>query len=229
MAGRSSAPSLPREWWLESFGLNWCGASVIHTLGSIVVRNDSKLADGGGSTFLASTAVHGLTWDLLTPRMGSRASTFSPRDPSLVQLLREAVNWCLRRPLQVLGFDLKRAEIQALWLPIYRGFSLISKRIRLWSCFDPSIELIYALVRVNLKGTNSMRSSGSDSASTPWWRRDLAGPLLASLSRAQWSFFGQQCGLCTGEKSSARLGRQGGFSPRRIGKMKKAFDFSNLF
>jgi hypothetical protein len=79
-----------------------------------VVGNDSKVADGGGSTSSALTTVHGLTRDLLTPRMGSRASSFSPRDPSPVQLLREAANWCLRRLLRVLGFDLKRAEIWAL-------------------------------------------------------------------------------------------------------------------
>jgi hypothetical protein len=146
--------------------------------------NDSKVADGSGSTFPPSTAVHGLTRDLSTPRMGSQASSFSPRDPSPVQLLREVANWCSRRPLQVIGFDLKRAEIRALWPPIgfdlkraeiralwppiYRGFGLILKRIRLRSHFDPSIELISALVRFNPKGTNSMRGLGSDSASAPW-------------------------------------------------------------
>jgi hypothetical protein len=130
--------------------------------------NDSKVADGGGSTFPASTAVHGLTRDLLTPRMGSRASSFSPRDPYSVQLLREAVNWCLRRPLQVLGCNLKRAEIRALLPPICRGFGLISKIIRLQSRFDPSIELIFALVRFNPKGMNSMRGLGLNSASAPW-------------------------------------------------------------
>jgi hypothetical protein len=130
--------------------------------------NDSKVADGGGSTFPPSTAVHGLTRDLSTPRMGSQASSFSPRDPSPVQLLREVANWCSRRPLQVIGFDLKRAEIRALWPPIYRGFGLILKRIRLRSHFDPSIELVSALVRFNPKGTNSMRGLGSDSASAPW-------------------------------------------------------------
>jgi hypothetical protein len=35
------------------------------------VGNDSKVADGGGSTSSALTTVHGLTRDLLTPRMGS--------------------------------------------------------------------------------------------------------------------------------------------------------------
>jgi hypothetical protein len=130
--------------------------------------NDSKVADGGGSTSPASTAVHGLTRDLLTPRMTSRASSFSPRDPYSVQLLREAVNWCLQRPLQVLGFDLKRAEIRALLPPICRSFGLISKIIRLQSRFDPSIELIFALVRFNPKGMNSMRGLGLNSASAPW-------------------------------------------------------------
>jgi hypothetical protein len=130
--------------------------------------NDSKVADGGGSTFPASTAVRGLTRDFLTPRMGSRASSFSPRDPYSVQLLREAVNWCLQRPLQVLGFNLKRAKIWALLPPIYRGFGLISKRIRLQSRFDPSIEIISALVRFNLKRTNSMHGLGLNSASAPW-------------------------------------------------------------
>jgi hypothetical protein len=51
--------------------------------------------------------------------------------------------------------DLKRAEIRALWPPMYRGFGHISKRIRSRSCFDPSIKLIYALVGINLKGKNS--------------------------------------------------------------------------
>jgi hypothetical protein len=67
------------------------------------------LVDDGGSTF--------------------PASSFSPRDPSLVQLLQEATNLFLQCPLRVLGFDLKRAEIWALWPPIYRGFGLILKRI----------------------------------------------------------------------------------------------------
>jgi hypothetical protein len=117
-----------------------------------VVGNDSKVADGGGLTFSALIVVHGHTRDLPTPRMGSRASLFSPRDLSPVQLLREVTNWCLRHPLLVLGFDLKRTEIRALWPPIYRGFDLISERIRSQSCFDPSIKLIFALVRFNPKG-----------------------------------------------------------------------------
>jgi hypothetical protein len=83
--------------------------------------NDPKVVVGGDSTFPASTVSHGLTRDPPAPRMGSQASSFSPQDPPVVQLLREAVNWCLRHPLRVLGFDLKRAEIRALWLPIYRG------------------------------------------------------------------------------------------------------------
>jgi hypothetical protein len=78
------------------------------------------------------------------------------------------VKWCSRRLLHVLVFDLKRPEIRALRSPISRGFGLISKGIRLRSCFDPSIELISALVRFNPKGTNSMRGLGSDSTSTPW-------------------------------------------------------------
>jgi hypothetical protein len=41
------------------------------------------------------------------------------------------------------------AKIRAPWLPIYRGFGLISKRILLRSRFDLSIELISALVRFN--------------------------------------------------------------------------------
>jgi hypothetical protein len=122
------------------------------TLGSIVVGNDPKVADGGGSTFPALTVSHGLTRDPLAPRMGSQASSFSHEDPPPVQLLREAANWCLRCPLRVLGFDLKRVEIQALWPPIYSGFNLTSKRIRSRSCFDPLIELISALVGINLKG-----------------------------------------------------------------------------
>jgi hypothetical protein len=117
-----------------------------------VAGNDSNVAVSGSSTFPTSTAPHGLTRDRSTPRMGSQASSFSPQDPPLVQLLREAANWCLRRLLRVLGFDQKRTEIRALWPPIYRGFGLISKRIRSRSCFDPSIELVSALVGINLKG-----------------------------------------------------------------------------
>jgi hypothetical protein len=155
-----------------------------------VAGNNSKVADGGSSTFLTSTAMHGLTRDISTPRMGSRASSFSHRDPSLVKLLREAVNWCSRCLHQLLGFNLKRAEIQALWLPIYRCFGLISKRIRLRSHFDPTIKLVSTLVRSNPKGTNFMCGSVLDSASALWW-----------------SFFGPLCGLCTGERPSARLGQ----------------------
>jgi hypothetical protein len=128
------------------------GASGILTLHSTVVGNDSKVAVGVGSTFLASTTPHGLNRDPPAPRMGSQASLFSPQDPPLVQLLREAANWCLRCPLRVLGFDLKRVEIPALWPPIYRGFGLISKRIRSRRYFDPSIELVSTLVGINLKG-----------------------------------------------------------------------------
>jgi hypothetical protein len=151
-ASRSSFLGLPRVRWLESFGLNWRRASGILTLGSTTAGSDTKVADGGGSTFSASTVVHGLTWDLLTPRLGSWASPFSPRDPSPVQLLREAVNWCSRHPLQALGFDPKRAKIRAPWPPIYRGFGLITKRIRLRSHLDPSIKLVSTLVRFNLAG-----------------------------------------------------------------------------
>jgi hypothetical protein len=35
----------------------------------------------------------------------------------------------MRQLLRVLGFDIKQAEILAIWLPIYKGFGLISKRI----------------------------------------------------------------------------------------------------
>jgi hypothetical protein len=47
------------------------GASGILTIGSTVVGNDSKVADGSGSTFPALVASHGLTRGLLTPRVGS--------------------------------------------------------------------------------------------------------------------------------------------------------------
>jgi hypothetical protein len=117
-----------------------------------MLGNDSKVVDCGGSTFPASVALHSLTRDFPTPRMGSLASLFSPRGPSSVQLLREVANWCPRRPLRVLGFDPKRAKILALWPPIYLGFGLISKRIRSRSHFDPSIELVSVLVRFNPKG-----------------------------------------------------------------------------
>jgi hypothetical protein len=35
-----------------------------------VARNDSKVADGGGSTFSVLTVVHGLTQDFPTPKVG---------------------------------------------------------------------------------------------------------------------------------------------------------------
>jgi hypothetical protein len=182
----SSALSLPRVWRLESISLKWCGVSGILTLGSTVVGNDSKVVDGGGSTFPASTAVHDLTWVLLTPTMGSRASSFSPRDHSLVQLLWEAANWFLQRSLRVLGFNLKQLEIRALWPPIYRGFCLISKWIRSRSYFDPSIKLISALVRFNPKGRLpgqyefGMNSVGRPSSGR--WRRASWAPLGRSVA-----------------------------------------------
>jgi hypothetical protein len=71
-----------------------------------VAGNDSMVKDSGSSTIPASTAAHCLTRDPPAPRMGSRASSYSPQDPPPVQFLQEAVNCCLRRPLRVLGFDL---------------------------------------------------------------------------------------------------------------------------
>jgi hypothetical protein len=165
------------------------------------------VVDDGDSTPPASTAVHGLTRDLPTPRMGSRASSFSPRDPSSVQLLREAANWCLQCPLRVLLFDLKRAEIRVLWLPIYRGFSLILKRIRSRSCFDPSIKLISALVSFNPKGKTPDVIRVQDELG----RAAVLGPatlsqlgsarLIGGLpGRARWNFLGRYAGCAQGRE-----------------------------
>jgi hypothetical protein len=156
-------------------------------------------------------AVHGLTRDLPTPRMGSRASSFSSQDPSPVQLLREVVNWCLQHPLRVLGFDLKRAEIRALWPPIYSGFGLISKRIRLRSCLDPSIELISVLVRFNPKGKtpgvirvwDELDRAAILVSVTPC-QLGSAGLTSGLLGRARWNSFEPLRRLRTGERT--RLG-----------------------
>jgi hypothetical protein len=176
--------------------------------------NDSKVANGSGTTFLASAASHGLTRCLPTPRTGSRASSLSPRDPSLIQLLQEVTNWCLQPLLRVLGFDPKRAKIRALWLPIYRGFGLISKRIRSRSHFDPSIKLISTLVRFNLKGKTPKVIRVRDELSraavlgsvTPS-QLGSAGPTGGQLGRTRWNSIGLLHGLRTGERTSARLGR----------------------
>jgi hypothetical protein len=69
-----------------------------------------------------------------------------------------------------------RIKTWTIWSPIYMGFSLISKWIRSWRCFDPSFRLVYASIRTNRKGMNCMCGMSSDSALAPWWRRRLAGP-----------------------------------------------------
>jgi hypothetical protein len=84
----------------------------------------------------ASTASHGLTQDPPAPRMGSQASSFSPPDPPLVQLLQEAVDWCMRRLLQVLGFDLKWQKFEH-YGPLFIGVSALS-----WRGFDRDAVLI---------------------------------------------------------------------------------------
>jgi hypothetical protein len=61
MVGRSSAVGLPRVRRLTPFGLKWHGALGILTLGSTAAGSDSKVADGGGLTVSALTAVHGHT------------------------------------------------------------------------------------------------------------------------------------------------------------------------
>jgi hypothetical protein len=124
-----------------------------------MAEDDSKVADGGSLTFPGFDGVAQPYPRSSGPRMGSQASSFSPQDPPPVQLLWEKVDWCMQRLLRVLGFDLKRAEIQALWLPIYRGFGLISKRIQSRSYFNPSIGLIYVFVGINPKGKNSRRGT----------------------------------------------------------------------
>jgi hypothetical protein len=183
MAGQSSTPSLPGVWRLELFVL--------------------KLCEGIGDTHPRFN--HGGN-DPLAPRMGSQASSFSPQDPPPVQLLREAVNWCLRYPLRVLGFDLKWAEIWALWPPIYRGFILISKRIRSQSCFEPSIKLVCMLVMITPKGKapSMIRvwdelDRAADPGSVTPSQLGSARPTGGLLGHVRWKSFGSLRGLRTGE------------------------------
>jgi hypothetical protein len=148
--------------------------------------------------------------------MGSQDSSFSPQDPPPIQLLWEAANWCLRRPLQVLGFDLKRAEIQALWSHIYRGFGVISKRIRSLSYFDPSIDLISVLVGINPKGktpgairVRDELARAADPVSATLSQLGSAGPTDGLSGPVRWKFSGPLHGLLIGERTRARLGRLG--------------------
>jgi hypothetical protein len=67
-------------------------------------------------------------------------------------------------------------KIREIWSPIYRGFGLIARRIWSWSCFDPSLWLRYASVRINRKGMNSMHDTSLDLALAPWWQWRPAGP-----------------------------------------------------
>jgi hypothetical protein len=132
--------------------LKWCGDIGDTHPGFNVAGDDLKVADSGGLNFLSFDGV---------ARPHPRTSGLKVGFPSFlvlssrsypVQLLREAVNWCPRRSLRVLGFDPKRAKLRAPWPPIYRGFGLISKRILLRSHFEPSIEFVSALARFNLMG-----------------------------------------------------------------------------
>jgi hypothetical protein len=97
---------------------------------------------------------HGLTRGPPAPGNGSQGSSLSPEDPTWSNCFGRRRIWCLRRLLHVLGFDSMRGKIRAPWLPIYRGFGLISKRILLQSCFDPSIEFVSALVWIISMGKN---------------------------------------------------------------------------
>jgi hypothetical protein len=118
--------------------------------------------------------------------------------------------------LRVLGFDLKRVEIRAQWPPIYRGFSLISKRIRSRSCFDPSIKLVSTLVAINLKGKTPSAiqvwnelAQAADPGSATLSQLCSSGPTGGLPGHTRWKFSRPLCGLRTGEGTRARMGRLG--------------------
>jgi hypothetical protein len=117
-----------------------------------MVGDDLKVADGSGLNFLSFNGVTRPHTRSSGPKDGFPSFLVLSSRSYLVQLLREAANWCPRRSLRVLWFDPKRAKIRAPWPPIYRGFGLISKRILLRSHFDPSIKFVSTLVRFNLMG-----------------------------------------------------------------------------
>jgi hypothetical protein len=101
-----------------------------------------------------------------------------------------------------------------LWLPIYRGFGLISKRIRSLSCFDPSIELVSALVRFNLMMKTPRVVRVQDElhraavlGSVTLSQLESAGLTGGLPGCAWWNSFGSLRGLRTGERTNARLGQ----------------------
>jgi hypothetical protein len=168
-AGQSSTPRLLKVRQLELVCLKWCGD---------IGDTHPGFNRGGGwlqggwqhrlnlpGLWRHRTALH----EILRPKDGFPSFlVLSSRSP-LVQLLWEAVDWCMWQLLWVLGFDLKHAEIRALWPPIYRGFGLISKTIRSWSCFDPSIRLVYALDGINPKGKNSRYGTSLEQTRSGCW------------------------------------------------------------
>jgi hypothetical protein len=114
----------------------------------------SRWLSAVAQTSWALTASHGLTQGPLALGIGSQGSSLSPQDPTWSNCFGRRQIWCPRRLLHVLGFDSKRGKIRAPWPPIYRGFGLISKRILLWSRFDPSIEFVSTLVWIISMGNN---------------------------------------------------------------------------
>jgi hypothetical protein len=154
-AARPSRAPLRAPWGVAAsifLGLKRCGDIVDTHPGFNVEGDDLKVADSGGLNFLSFNAVARPHPRSSGPKDGFPSFLVLSSRSYPVQLLREAVNWCPRRSLRVLGFDPKRAKIRASWPHIYRGFGLISKRILLRSRFDPSIEFVSSLVRFNFMG-----------------------------------------------------------------------------
>jgi hypothetical protein len=131
-----------------------------------------------------SRAFHGGEQLLLTPR-ASRSDSNNPSQrpcaPCRLQWLRETVDQRNHNSPRVLGFDIKRVEIWAIWSPIYKGFGLISKRIWSRSYFDSSIRLEYILVGINQKGKYSRRGTSSKWTHLGYWPWSVMPVWLGSI------------------------------------------------
>jgi hypothetical protein len=132
--------------------------------------------------------------------------------------------------IQALGFGSCRSKFGQYGRLFIGGFSLISKRIRSWSCFDPSFWLRYASFRINRKGMNSISATGSDSALALWWWRSLAGSHATEAARplhelCAWWWQNKPVGSIPkwSQAGSARLGRLAEFVPWPNKNWKKPF------
>jgi hypothetical protein len=127
-------------------------------------------------------------------------------------------------PHRVLGFGIKRAEIRAIWPPIYMGFGLISKRIWSWSYFDSSIRLGYTLVGINQKGKHSRRGMSSERTRPGCWPQSATPVWLGHIRLT-----GGSLGHAWEKHGKARLGRQWSFSPRPFLRVKPFSIFQTIF